>query len=79
VRTGDGLYSAASGNPTVPAWLGRLMFGMFFTPGAENDKYARHIRSSASLARGPGVTALRRLQVGAAAQAMQSERRARWT
>jgi len=50
VRLGDGLFSASSGNPTVPAWLGSLMFGLFFTPKAENDKYARHIRSSAGLA-----------------------------
>ncbi len=26
VRMGDGLFSASSGNPTVPAWLGSLMF-----------------------------------------------------
>jgi Nitroreductase family len=50
VRAGDGLYAASSGNPTVPAWLGSLMFGMFFTPKAENDKYARHVRSSAGVA-----------------------------
>jgi hypothetical protein len=50
LRTGDGLFSACSGNPTVPAWLGQLMFGLFFTPEAENDKYARHVRSSAGLA-----------------------------
>jgi hypothetical protein len=49
-RTGDGLFSASSGNPTVPTWLGNLMFGLFFTPEAENDKYARHLRSSAGLA-----------------------------
>jgi len=47
---GDGLYSASSGNPTVPDWLGKLMFGLFFTPEAENDKYARHMRSSAGVA-----------------------------
>lgn len=57
VRMGDGLFSASSGNPTVPAWLGSLMFGLFFTPGAENDKYARHIRSSAGLAVFVGQTA----------------------
>lgn len=50
VRLGDGLYSASSGNPSVPAWLGRLMFGRFFTESGENDKYARHIRSSAGIA-----------------------------
>jgi hypothetical protein len=50
LRTGDGLFSASSGNPTVPAWLGSTMFGLFFTPKSENDKYARHVRSSAGLA-----------------------------
>jgi hypothetical protein len=50
VRLGDGLYAASSGNPSVPAWLGHLMFGMFFTEKGENDKYARHVRSSAGIA-----------------------------
>lgn len=50
VRLGDGLYGASSGNPSVPAWLGRLMFGVFFTEKGENDKYARHVRSSAGIA-----------------------------
>ncbi|WP_127998061.1 Acg family FMN-binding oxidoreductase [Piscinibacter defluvii] len=50
VRLGDGLYSASSGNPSVPAWLGRLMFGFFFTEKGENDKYARQVRSSAGIA-----------------------------
>ena len=50
VRTGDGLYAASSGNPSLPAWLGRPMFGLFFTPKSENDKYARQVRSSAGIA-----------------------------
>lgn len=50
VRTGDGLYAASSGNPSVPAWLGGLLFGWFFTPKSENDKYAKHVRSSAGIA-----------------------------
>ncbi|HNL22204.1 MAG TPA: Tat pathway signal protein [Rhodocyclaceae bacterium] len=50
VRTGDGLYAASSGNPSVPSWLGSLLFGLFFTPKSENDKYARHVRSSAGIA-----------------------------
>ena len=57
LRMGDGLFSASSGNPTVPAWLGSLMFGLFFTSQAENDKYARHVRSSAGLAVFVGQTA----------------------
>ena len=49
-RTGDGLYSAASGNPTVPTWLGDLAFRWVFTAAGENDKYARQVRSSAGIA-----------------------------
>jgi hypothetical protein len=49
-RRGDGLYSASSGGPSVPTWLGHLMFGLVFTPRSENDKYARHVRSSAGIA-----------------------------
>lgn len=50
VRTGDGLYAASSGNPSLPSWLGSLLFDFFFTPKKENDKYARHVRSSAGIA-----------------------------
>ena len=57
VRTGDGLYSAASGNPSGPTWIGDLAFGLFFTPKSENDKYARQIRSSAGIAVFVGLAA----------------------
>ena len=50
VRTGDGLYAAASGNPSLPPWLGSLLFGLVFTPKGENDKYAKQVRSSAGIA-----------------------------
>ena len=50
VRTGDGLYAASSGNPSLPSWLGRRMFGVFFTAKSENDKYAKQLRSSAGIA-----------------------------
>ncbi len=50
VRTRDGLYSGCSGNPTMPTWIGKMMFGFVFTPQAENDKYAEQIRSSSGLA-----------------------------
>ena len=50
VRTGDGLYAASSGNPSVPSWLGSLLFDFFFTPKSENDKYAKQVRSSAGIA-----------------------------
>jgi hypothetical protein len=50
VRTGDGLFSRSSGSPSVPRWLGSTLFGLFFTAKSENDKYARHVRSSSGIA-----------------------------
>ncbi len=50
VRLGDGLFAASSGNPVLPSWLGEMMLGLFFTPKAENDKYAKFLRSSAGVA-----------------------------
>ena len=50
VKSGDGLYSATSGNPSLPRWIGSPLFGMFFKPKSENDKYAKHLRSSAGVA-----------------------------
>lgn len=32
VQTGDGLYLASSGNPSLPPWLENLLFDFFFTP-----------------------------------------------
>jgi hypothetical protein len=50
VQSGDGLYAAASGNPSVPPWLGKPLMKLFFTEKSENDKYAKHIHSSAGVA-----------------------------
>ena len=50
VRTRDGLYSASSGSPSIPSWIGDLLFRLVFTPKSENDKYARQIRNSAGIA-----------------------------
>lgn len=50
MRTGDGLYSAASGNPVLPAGPGRFAFERFVGAAAENEKYARQIDSSSGLA-----------------------------
>lgn len=50
VRLGDGLFAASSGNPVLPSWLGSMLFGFVFKPKAENDKYAKHLRSSAGVA-----------------------------
>ncbi len=50
VESGDGLFSRSSGNPSLPPWLGSRLFDFFFTEKAENDKYARQVRSSAGIA-----------------------------
>jgi hypothetical protein len=50
VRTADGLFSACTGNPAIPTWLGKMGFGWFFKVNSENDKYARQIRSSGGIA-----------------------------
>ena len=50
IRTGDGLYAGASGNPSVPRWLGSLAMRWVLTPKSENDRYARQVRNSAGIA-----------------------------
>ena len=50
MRSGDGLYAGASGNPTLPRWLGSRAMRMFFTPTSENDRYARQLRNAAGVA-----------------------------
>jgi hypothetical protein len=50
LATGDGLFSACSGSPTLPSWLGRGLFPLVFRKRAENDRYAQQLRSSAGLA-----------------------------
>lgn len=49
-ETRDGLYSACAGNPSLPPFLGRIMFDLLFSAGSENDKLAKQLRSSAGLA-----------------------------
>jgi hypothetical protein len=50
LATGDGLFSRLSDNPTVPRWLGNAVFGVVLSERSENDKYAKHLRSSAGVA-----------------------------
>jgi hypothetical protein len=50
MEAGDGLYSASSGNPALPTWLGPFMFDRVFHADSENDKYARQLRSSSGIA-----------------------------
>lgn len=49
-RTGDGLFSGASGSPVLPRWLGSPLMGLFFTPKSENERYARQVRNSSGIA-----------------------------
>lgn len=49
MRSGDGLFSAASGNPSLPTILGEWAFSAFVTAEGERAKYARHIASSPAL------------------------------
>ncbi|MBT8475156.1 MAG: Tat pathway signal protein [Alphaproteobacteria bacterium] len=50
VNRGDGLFSACSGNPVLPDWIGGRLFEAFFKKEAENQKYSDQIRSSAGVA-----------------------------
>jgi len=50
LRTGDGLFGAASGNPVVPEWLGRGLFPMVFTVDGETKRYRAQMDSSAGVA-----------------------------
>jgi hypothetical protein len=47
---GDGLFTAATGNPTFPSWLGSLAFDVFSSAKTENDAYARQLKSSSGVA-----------------------------
>ena len=48
-RTRDGLLSAASGNPSLPDWLGPLMYDLTVKADGDNDKVAAQMRSSSGL------------------------------
>jgi nitroreductase len=50
IEAGDGLFSAASGNPALPGWLGPQVVDWVFRGNSENDKYARQLNSSAGIA-----------------------------
>jgi hypothetical protein len=70
LRTGDGLFSAASGNPDLPEWLGPWLFDRVFTVKAETERYSRQIASSAGIAVFVGAEAnpAHWVQVGRACQ-----------
>ncbi len=70
LMAGDGLYSAASGSPSLPPWLGLRLFDMLVTAKSENSKYASQLRSSAGIVVFLGARADREhwIQVGRACQ-----------
>ena len=47
--TRDGLFSAASGNPTLPSWLGPIMYDLAVNKDGENRKVIEQVRSSSGL------------------------------
>lgn len=49
-QKGDGLSVSTTGNPSIPRWLGNLIFPLIFKAQPENEKCARQIRSSAGIA-----------------------------
>ena len=70
LRTGDGLYSVASGNPALPDWFGPTAFDWLSPAASQNDVYARQIRSSAGIAvfTGGGESPAQWVAVGQACQ-----------
>jgi hypothetical protein len=70
LRTRDGLYSVASGNPALPDWLGPHAFDWLSTAKSQNDAYAPQIRSSSGIAVfvGAGETPAHWVAVGQACQ-----------
>lgn len=50
IRSGDGLFSGVSGHPSIPDWLGRLVFNVAVTASSENDRYREQLRSSSGVA-----------------------------
>lgn len=45
----DGLFSAVTGNPRLPSWIGPMMFELFITKEGENARLAEQVRSSSGL------------------------------
>lgn len=46
---GDGLFSACTGNPQVPSWLGNRLFDWFYTAQSAHEPLARQLHSSSGL------------------------------
>ncbi len=50
IEARDGLSARSSGQPSLPTWLARPLLPFVLTARSENDKHAKHIRSSAGVA-----------------------------
>ena len=50
LSTMDGLFSRASGSPSVPDWLAGTLLRLVFTERSENKKYLAQIKSSSGVA-----------------------------
>ena len=50
LRTGDGLYGAGLGIPSVPRWLGAPLMGVAATASSQSEKDRAHILSSSAIA-----------------------------
>ena len=50
ISSGDGLYSACSGNRALPSWLGNALFDRVVTAEGENAKCVSQVRSSSGIA-----------------------------
>jgi hypothetical protein len=50
IASGDGLFSAASGNPSLPTQLGGIAIDLLLSARFDGAKYARQIDSSAGIA-----------------------------
>jgi hypothetical protein len=44
------LFSQLTGNPTLPRWLGNVLFSRLLSEKSENEKCAKQLRSSAGVA-----------------------------
>jgi hypothetical protein len=49
LTSNDGLFGACTGNPSLPSWLGKVLFPLVFTESGENTKLVDQLRSSAGL------------------------------
>jgi hypothetical protein len=49
-RSGDGLFAGTTGSPVLPRWLASPLMGLFLTPKADTERYAKQVRNSSGIA-----------------------------